>query len=335
MIEKYIMYLLISAVIICYIFYNNFFSNFFKIYDFSDNKRKIHKNNIPITGGIFIYLNILILYIFRKSIYTLFPESNFFILQKNELFFILLTILFLIGLIDDKISLSSNIKFVLLSFFVFLILLNYEQYLIHFIKFRNLDLEFNIFSLRYFFTVLCFLCFINAINMFDGINAQAALYFIFLSLYLLMISEQNILIFFLIILLVIFLIQNLKNNSFLGDGGIFLLSSIYAFLIIENYKMNNLYVDQIFLIMLVPGLDMIRLFFQRIKNKKNPFKADNLHIHHFLLKKYSYKSTVIIIFFLVFIPNSLALYFENYVFFIILTTMIYFYLLIRLNVFKK
>jgi hypothetical protein len=40
--------------------------------------------------------------------------------------------------------------------------------------------------------------------------------------------------------------------------------------------------------MLVPGLDLFRLFFERIIKGKNPFFPDRNHIHHLLLKKMSY-----------------------------------------------
>ena len=46
--------------------------------------------------------------------------------------------------------------------------------------------------------------------------------------------------------------------------------------------------------MLIPGIDMIRLFSERIKNNKNPFSNDRLHLHHLLLKKWLFKTIFII-----------------------------------------
>ena len=46
--------------------------------------------------------------------------------------------------------------------------------------------------------------------------------------------------------------------------------------------------------MLIPGIDMIRLFFERI-SKRNPFSNDRWHFHHLLLNKYGYVKTIIII----------------------------------------
>ena len=45
--------------------------------------------------------------------------------------------------------------------------------------------------------------------------------------------------------------------------------------------------EEIFIIMMVPGLDMFRLFIQRLLNK-NPF-GDRNHIHHLLLKSMAIK----------------------------------------------
>jgi hypothetical protein len=36
---------------------------------------------------------------------------------------------------------------------------------------------------------------------------------------------------------------------------------------------------------MLPGLDMLRVFAERIFNKKNPFLADRRHLHYLLLDK--------------------------------------------------
>ena len=46
---------------------------------------------------------------------------------------------------------------------------------------------------------------------------------------------------------------------------------------------------------MIPGVDMLRLFFFRLFNKKNPFKADKNHLHHILLTRYGYKVTITMI----------------------------------------
>ena len=88
--------------------------------------------------------------------------------------------------------------------------------------------------------------------------------------------------------LIFIYILNFKNKLFLGDNGAFLLSGIIGFIFVNKYNNDPLFFssDEIFLILMVPGIDMLRLFTVRIINKKNPFKGDLNHMHHLLKKKY-------------------------------------------------
>ena len=106
-----------------------------------------------------------------------------------------------------------------------------------------------------------------------------------------------------------FLYLNLKMKCFLGDSGSILLGFIFSYLIIRLYNQNVIYfADNIFLLMLIPGLDMFRLFAERLIFKKNPFKGDNSHIHHLFQKKYSKYKTIFLIQFLVITPVFLSFY---------------------------
>ena len=86
-----------------------------------------------------------------------------------------------------------------------------------------------------------------------------------------------------------------------------------------------MYSDKILLIMFLPGIDMIRLFFIRIKNKKNPFSPDRNHLHHKLLEKFGYKYTIFITCSFMVLPYFASLYFKSYISLIIFT-FIYFLL---------
>ena len=65
--------------------------------------------------------------------------------------------------------------------------------------------------------------------------------------------------------------------------------------------------------MFLPGIDMIRLFFIRIKNKKNPFSPDRNHLHHKLLKKFGYIYTIQIVIGLSILPYTIAIFFNSYI----------------------
>jgi UDP-GlcNAc:undecaprenyl-phosphate/decaprenyl-phosphate GlcNAc-1-phosphate transferase len=75
----------------------------------------------------------------------------------------------------------------------------------------------------------------------------------------------------------------------MGDSGTLFLGCVISVINKKLSIANSLKVDEIFLLMFLPGLDMFRLFVQRIYNKKNPFLGDREHLHHYLLKIYGYK----------------------------------------------
>jgi UDP-N-acetylmuramyl pentapeptide phosphotransferase/UDP-N-acetylglucosamine-1-phosphate transferase len=149
-----------------------------------------------------------------------------------------------------------------------------------------------------FFTILCFLLFMNAFNMYDGINLQSGLYTIYIFIIFFIFTANY---FFLIVLipLVTFLYLNSKNKIFLGNSGSYLIGFLISYFIIKIFNnFNNITSDKIFLLMLMPGFDMLRLFVVRLLKKKNPFAPDNDHFHHLLSSNYNFIYAVIINFFL-------------------------------------
>tara|TARA_Y100000591_G_C21394173_1_gene479667 strand:- start:92 stop:598 length:507 start_codon:yes stop_codon:yes gene_type:complete len=124
--------------------------------------------------------------------------------------------------------------------------------------------------------------------MYDGINGQSGIYTIIIFTYFLL-KDIN---FYLSILIVFtslfFVFSNLKNKFFLGNSGSLLLALLISLIIINAYndgKITNC--EEIFILLMLPGIDMARLFIQRLLNKKNPFRADSNHFHHLLLKKFN------------------------------------------------
>ena len=133
-------------------------------------------------------------------------------------------------------------------------------------SFYNFEINLGIFS--YFFTIICFLLFMNAFNMIDGINGQAATYSIFIFLVFIF-KNINIIFYSLILIpLIIFLIFNFKNKIFLGDNGTLPLGYFISYIFIDNYnEVKSFYCDEIFLIMMIPGFELLRLAIYRIIKK--------------------------------------------------------------------
>ena len=307
------------------------------IYDKPDKIRKFHTGSVPLTGGILIFINL-----FFFIIFDFFLEKKIFFFQDffnyNRIYFSFvfgLISFFLLGLLDDKIFISANLKLVIQILILFIVLLLDPNLKIEFIKFSFLDknLYLNEFSL--IFSILCFVLFINAFNMFDGINGQSGLYAIvnFLIFYLFLVKMIFMLIMFIIL---IFLYKNFKNKIFLGNSGSYLISFLISFYYVKFYNSRIIYeADFIGLIMLIPGLDLLRLFFLRIYKGKNPFSPDRNHLHHILLRKFNYRWSILLLFFFIGFPLIINYFFHAIFLIIILTTVSYTFLLLIIRKFKN
>ena len=157
------------------------------------------------------------------------------------------------------------------------------------------------------FTVICLLLLTNAINLIDGINGLCLLISIIILSWILITFQNTNFIYIVIISLTLILALNLKNNIFLGDSGSLLLGSLIGFLIINNYNNEIIFskfpVENIFIVLMIPGVDMLRVFILRLFKNKNPFSSDRNHLHHLLLdKKLALYKTLLIILSLCILP---------------------------------
>ena len=183
-------------------------------------------------------------------------------------------------------------------------------------------------NLSIIFTIFCILILINSLNFYDGINGQSCLIFIYCFTYLLFRSEFNVFYLICIFLILIIMLPNLKNKFFLGDGGVYLLSIILSICLIyeHNIHKNIIYADEIFFLLLLPGLDLLRLTISRSLNKKNPLHGDRKHIHHLLINKFSLVFSNIFLLFMSILPMVLFIFLNlNFflVFFIFLVIYIF------------
>ena len=116
----------------------------------------------------------------------------------------------------------------------------------------------------------------------------------------------------------------------MGDSGVYLISSIYGLSLIEAYHSASSSlksIEEVFILLIIPGLDMFRLFLERILNKKNPFKPDRNHFHHLLKKKFDDKKTLVI--YLCFVcvgPVFFQLMIINVLLLIIIITIFFYYI---------
>lgn len=323
-------FFLISLNFSFLIFFKNF-SKVISLYDKPDGIRKLHKKRISNIGGFIFFVNLSVIFLYLNFFY--FEDVQFFLNNKqfNILYFFSL-IFFLIGYLDDKINLNPNLKLVLFLFLIYFFLLFFPSLMIENLNFSFYKHSINIFYISNFFTILAFLLFINAFNMFDGINLQSGIYSVFILVIFFIKSNFNFSFIFLILPLIFFLILNYQNKCFLGNNGSLLLSFIFSVLFIDFHNNKKLlFADEIFLIMLVPGLDLLRLFVNRILQRRNPFSADRNHIHHLLLKKYNNFFSLNILFSLILLPYIMYYFFNIKILSIIFSIFLYFFLIKLIN----
>ena len=296
-----------------------FLANFSKIkifhlnIDKPDKKRKFHSKPTPLAGGILIFLNLIIYWLIYKFSDVKIEREIFFNDENSFDYFILISsIIFLLGYVDDKMNLKANLKFLILTLIILTLLILDNNLVIKDIKFSFYERNFDLDTLAIFFSVFCFLVFINAFNMFDGLNLQSGLYSILIFFCITLLYSNSLIVKILIISLICFSYLNFKNKTFLGDSGSLLVSFVIGYIFIKLYNLKYInYADEITLYMIIPGLDLIRLFIIRIANKKNPLSSDRNHLHHILINKFSLEKTLFIIFILILMPivlNFLGIY---------------------------
>jgi len=303
-----------SPILICSIFILfNIFLFFFKnkvsaivsIVDKPDNNKKIHKYDAHVIGGTIIFLNLLLLFVIFISTQqeNVFNPRYFNSAKSIMSFFFISFSIYMLGIYDDKFDLSPNIKLFATSL-IFLTAIKIDPTLqIHKINFSFVDKVFYIDEFSTLFTLFCFLIFVNAFNMFDGIDLQICTYSIFLFL----IFVLNNFLIYISIIFIISLINyyalNIKGKNFLGDGGNYMLSYIVAYMFIKSYNLENLFsADEIFLIMFIPGVDLLRCTIIRLFKGKHPFKGDREHLHFLSMEKIGYLKTYIVIQLLIIVP---------------------------------
>jgi len=138
--------------------------------------------------------------------------------------------------------------------------------------------------------------------MFDGINGQSGIYSLFFLTFLLF-KEINIYMnIFTIIIICFFLVFNFKNITFLGNAGNFVLGFFLSAQSIFFFNLSMITQEEIFILMFLPGIDLIRLFFTRIFNRKHPMVGDFNHIQHLLIKKFNLFYTNLCLFFIYLFP---------------------------------
>ncbi len=269
------------------------------------NNRSSHKTVATRSGGVSIFLSVLIV-------------SFFYYLNDIDLFeyslIVPLSLLLVVGLYDDVYKMDFKLKFIFQIIAAKIMIDNgFIIDNLHGVLWIN---EMNR-VLAQLFTIFIIVAVINSINFIDGIDGlglSVVLIFIgffeFFSAEITPFINLSLLIFTTSIGLFYF---NFKKNKkiFLGDSGSLLLGGVVSlymiYILSQNYIIKPDYdIHKILFVLSIlpfPIIDMIRIVIRRIKNKKSPFEADKNHLHHLILLKTKshFKTTFLIILFTIII----------------------------------
>lgn len=255
------------------------------------NVRSSHKVKTPTLGGVSFYVSIIMGLLLLKSV----DVDNLTINLVAGL-----TILFVVGLKDDLMILSAKSKFLSQILAVTFILSIPEFQNISFFGFCNINF-FNTW-LSIFLGYFIFLSIINGYNLIDGIDGLASMVgcVIFFAFSVIFYKTEDYLFFLLAVIGIAFLIAflrfNFSNNKkiFMGDTGSMIVGFLIGILVLKLFNLDyskflligfnpvNVVVLSL-AILIVPFLDVLRVFIIRLMNKKEPFSPDRNHIHHVLV----------------------------------------------------
>ena len=96
---------------------------------------------------------------------------------------------------------------------------------------------------------------------------------------------------------------------------------------LEHGPKNLISVEEIFILFMLPGFDMLRLFIIRLANRRNPFSSDLDHLHHLLLHKFKLINSLLIYFFSIIAPLLLYNFTSIKSLYIIVIFLVYYLLL--------
>ena len=253
------------------------------------NERSSHTKIVPRVGGLAIFLPYLLL---GLGFYL----SGYDYLQLNSGYWLGLGAIVALGTIDDRLDLSSSLKF----FVQFAVATYYVISTGNYVD--NLYGLFGVGALPSWLgislSIITVVYLINAVNLIDGVDGLAAGISL-LALYLfstLMGGGEHLITFAFIGLgLIVFMGFNYsdKRKIFLGDAGSLSLGFILATFAMEflhsgNSHIVHLNLNPVIVAVLVlgyPVADTIRVFAIRISMGLSPFNADRRHMHHVLLDK--------------------------------------------------
>ncbi|RII27786.1 MAG: peptidylprolyl isomerase [Geobacter sp.] len=255
-------------------------------------ERRLHDKTTPRWGGVSFFIGVLPFYLVENGSNTLTP------------FIAASFLLVAMGMLDDLSSLGWKMKFSVMAVAATIVIFAGDT-IIHHIGFYGSLGRADLGLLSIPFTYVSIIGITNAINLLDGLDGLAGgvslLGFLFMGLAALLAGNVAIAVicFAHVGALGAFLLYNFpRARVFMGDTGSLYLGfslSVTAVLLTQNASST---VDSMFpvLVLLIPIFDTLRVLLVRLLNGKNPFQADNLHLHYLMVRNNISSTNVTLLF---------------------------------------
>lgn len=270
--------IILSSIVVMSVVFNIFLIRFAKPLGLIDipNGRSIHKKVTPRGAGIAIFMSVIL----SQALFNLDHLYSYYLV------YLAISVVFIIGLIDDVLDTSPRLKFFFIAISATL-LCWYGIYIDTLGNYFGYDMTLPL-LIAFPFTVFAITGFTNALNLIDGLDGLAgSVALIILSTFLAIGYKYNDILMVtlsasFIAALIVFLFFNWNPAKiFMGDSGSLTLGITIAILSILSIK----YISPIsvLFIMVVPILDTFIVMTRRLQRGESPFIADKNHMHHFLL----------------------------------------------------
>lgn len=249
--------------------------------------RKIHSHEIPLVGGLAIYIATLC------ACFFIFPTVS----ETVQLFLISCGLIVVLGSLDDKKNLGVPIR-LLAQILITSILVFYSGHYLHYLGdiLSTGKLDLGVWGMG--FTFVATLSLINAFNWNDGIDGLAGCLalntFVSIAVLCRMSGDGDLQLLSLILAVSVipFVLFNLGlvpgpvKKVFLGDAGSMFIGLGIIWLFVLGTQGENPAFKPVTAVWIaaIPLWDLTSTFYRRIKHGQSPFKAGNDHLHHLCLR---------------------------------------------------
>lgn len=250
--------------------------------------RKNHSGEVPLVGGLSIFCALVVSSVFLN---VAFPNMTLFIISMS--------LVVILGVLDDFFDLSVVIRLCVQFFVAFLFVFVGDYQISYLGIFFGYSLHLGNLSIP--FTLLAVVAAINMFNMIDGIDGLLGMMalktfgLIGLLFYLHGHNEIAVVPVIMCCALLPFLVLNIFGNHkrkrkkiFMGDGGSMFMGFAVVWLLViatqPKYGSDIISPAVALWLIAIPLMDMVAIMIRRITKGQSPFMADREHLHHIFLR---------------------------------------------------